>query len=210
MVASADAGYSSDWVGEAGLDLDPGYCITLVRGVGPREALHRLGVSDEAIRTATWPEFTAEPREREAAHLVRGVAAAFVMGEYVVLVEDFGFRGSLPEWIGPVSRGAEAVNVYLSPTSGKEELNIFQDGKQVAFIDGDEPEVIQGGDAELAGRLIELTFDALKPWNEDDPAPEDLSDGRVDLLQVACDYFGLRPATPDISRPVLGALVAYL
>jgi hypothetical protein len=209
MVASVGAGYSSDWVSGAGLALEEGYCITLVRGVGPREALHRLGVSDAAIRTATWPEFTAQLREREPAHVIPGVAAAFVMGEHVVLVEDVGYRGRLPEWAGPVSRGTEAVNVYLSPTSLKEELSIFRDGKKVAFIDGDEPEVIEGGDAELAGRLIELTFDALKPWNENDAAPEDFSDGRVDLLQVACGYLGLQPEAPDISGPVLGALVEY-
>jgi hypothetical protein len=42
MVASVGAGYSSDWVSGAGLALEEGYCITLVRGVEPREALHRL------------------------------------------------------------------------------------------------------------------------------------------------------------------------
>jgi hypothetical protein len=105
--------------------------------------------------------------------------------------------------------GTEAVNVYLSPTSLKEELSIFRNGRQVAFIDGDEPEVVEGGDAELAGRLIELTFDALKPWNENDAAPEDFSDGRVDLLQVACSYLGLRPEALDMSGPVLGAIVEY-
>ncbi|MCX2728953.1 DUF6461 domain-containing protein [Saccharopolyspora sp. NFXS83] len=209
MVTSADAGYSSNWVSESGLDLEEGYCITLARGVRPREALHRLGVSDAAIRAATWPEFTAELREPEPAHVSHGVVAAFVMGEHVVLVEDVGYRGRSPEWAGSVSRGTEAVNVYLSPTSLKEELSIFRDGQQVASIDGDEPEVVEGGDAELAGRLVELTYDALKPLDEDDEAPEDLSDGRVDLLQVACDYFGLQPEAPDISGPVLGALVEY-
>ncbi|WP_243790168.1 DUF6461 domain-containing protein [Saccharopolyspora gloriosae] len=209
MVTSAGAGYSSDWVSEAGLALEEGYCITLVRGARPREALHRLGVSDAAIRTATWPEFTAELREHEPAHVIPGVVAAFVMGEHVVLVEDAGYRGRSPEWAGSVSRGTEAVNVYLSPTSLKEELSIFRNGEQVASIDGDEPEVIEGGDAELAGRLIELTYDALKPWNENDAAPEALSDGRVDLLQVACDHLGLQPEALDISGPVLGALVEY-
>jgi hypothetical protein len=211
MVTSARAGYSSDWVNEAGLNVEGyGYCITLVRGVGPREALHRLGVSDEAIRTATWLEFAAQLHELEpAGAMVPGAAAAFVMGEHVVLVEDFGWRGCLPEWMGRVSQDAEAVNVYLSPSSLKQELSIFRDGEQVVFIDGDEPEVIKGGDAELAGRLIELTYAALKPWNEDDAAPEDFSDGQVDLLQVACGYFGLQPEVPDIKGPVLGALVEY-
>ena len=207
-MTSASAGYSSDWVGEAGLAIEEGYCITLVRGVEPREALHRLGVSDAAIRTATWPEFAARLRELEPAHF-HGAAAAFVMGEHVVLVEDFGWRGRLPEWTGPVSQGAEAVNVYLSPTSLMQELSIFRDGGQVAFIDGAAPDVIEGGDGELAGRLFELTGAALKPWNEDDAAPEDFSVGRVDLLQVACGYLGLQPEVSDISGPVLGALVEY-
>ncbi|MFF7331935.1 DUF6461 domain-containing protein [Streptomyces sp. NPDC008150] len=209
MVVSAGAGYSSDWVSGAGLDIEEGYCVTLVRGVGPREALHRLGVGDAAIRTATWSEFTAERRACASARILPGVAAAFVVGEYVVLVEDVGYRGHLPEWAGPVSRGTVAANVYLSPTSLREELRVFRDGEQVAFIDGDDPEAVEGRDGEMAGRLIELTFDALKPWDEGDPAPEGLDDGRVDLLQVACDYFGLQPAAADISGPVLGALVEY-
>lgn len=209
MADSVGADYSSDWVGEAGLDLDAGYCITLVRGVGPRAALHRLGVGDAAIRTATWTEFTARNRRREPGRLIPGVAAAFVMGEHVVLVEDVGYWGRLPERAEPVSRDTESLNVYLSPTSLVEELSIYRDGKRAAFISGDDPEVIEGGDTEMAGRLIELTFDALRPWDENDPAPEDLSDGRVDLLQVACGYLGLRPKVSDIDGPVLGALVEY-
>jgi hypothetical protein len=209
MADSAGAGYSSDWISEAGLDLDAGYCITFVRGVGPREALHRLGVSDAAIRNATWTEFTAQNDQRELTRLIPGVAAAFVMGAHVVLVEDIGYWGRLPEWAKPVSRGTETLNVYLSPTSLVEELSIYRDGKRVAFVSGDEPEVIEGSDADLAGRLIELTFEALQPWNENDAAPEDFSDGRVDLLQVACGYLGLQPEAPDISGPVLGALVEY-
>lgn len=197
-VTSAIAGYSPDWVSEAGLDLEEGFCITLVRGVGPRGALRRLGVGDAALRTATWLEFTAQLRERELSRDIPVAVAAFVMGEYTVLVEDFGYRGQLPEWAGPVSRGSEAVNVYRSPISLKEELSIFRDGEQVAFIDGDEPDLVEGDDAELAGRLAKQTFDARK-----------LRNGRVDLLQVACGYLGLRPEVPDVSGPVLGALAEY-
>jgi hypothetical protein len=206
VVTSASSGYSSDWVGEAGLALEQGYCITLVGGIGPREALHRLGVSDTAICTGTWHEFAVQLREPEPDHL-NGVTAAFVMGEHIALVEDFGWRGRLPEWTGPVSRGTEAINVYLSPTSLKQELSIFRDGEQLAFIDGDQPEVIEAGDEELAGRLIQLTCAALKPWNEDDAAPENFDDGWVDLLHVACGCLGLEPKVPDVSGPVLGAVM---
>lgn len=128
MADSAGAGYSSDWVDKAGLDLDTGYCITFVRGVGPREVLHRLSVGDAAIRTAAWTEFTAQNRQRELTRVIPGVAATFVMGEHVVLVEDIGYRGRLPEWAEPVSRGTETLNVYLNPTSLVEELSIYQDG----------------------------------------------------------------------------------
>lgn len=205
-MTSAGAAYSPDWVDDAGLGLEGTYCITLVRGAESREVLHRLGVSDAAIRTAAWPEFEAQLREPEDA-LIHGVAAAFVIGGHVVLVEDFEWWGRLPEWAGPVSRGTEAVNVYVSPTSLKQELSVFRDGEMFAFVDGDDPEVIEGGDGELAGRLLGLAGDALRPWNEGDAAPANFSDGWVDLLQVACGYLGLQPRVPDISGPVLGALV---
>ena len=207
MVTSASDGYSQDWVGEAGLDIEGlGYCITLVRWVGPRKALHRLGVSDAAIRTATWPEFCTQHGELEAAEFY-GVTAAFVMGEHTALVEDLGWRGRLPEWTGPVSRGTEAVNVYLHSGSLKQELSIFRDGEQLAFLDGDEPEVIYGGDEALAGRLIHLTHAALKPGHEDDAVPQNFDDGQVDLLHVACGYCGLEPRVSDVSGPVLGVVM---
>jgi hypothetical protein len=199
-------GYSPDWVSEAGLALEEGYCITLARGVEPREALRRLGVSDAAIRTATWHEFAVQLRELEDARF-HGVAAAFAMGQHVALVEDFGWRGRLSQWAGPVSQGTEAVNVYLSPASLKQELSIFRDGERLAFIDGDEPEIIEGGDEKLAGRLIQLTYTALEPWHEGDATPESLDDGRVDLLHVACGYLGLEPTVPDVNRPVLGTVM---
>lgn len=205
-MTSASAGYSPDWVGEAGLNLDPGYCITMVRGVEPREALHRLGISDTAIRISPWSELRtlASGLKPDYEHVP---TAAFVIGEYTVLVEENGYRGRLSEWNQPLSQGTEAVSVYLSPSNGNQELSVIRDGTRLAFIDGDQPEVIEGGDEELAGRLIQLTYAALKPWHQDDLPPADLGDGWVDLLQVACGYLGLQPAMSDISGPVPGAPV---
>jgi hypothetical protein len=210
MVVSKDVSkkveYSSDWVGETGLDLEVGYCITIVRGVDPREALDRLGINDETIRTAPWSELVAqagklEPREHH------GVTAAFAFGGHTVLVEDFGYRGRSEEWAEPLSEGTEAVNVYLSPSSLKLELTITRDGEQVAFIDGDSPDEVETGDPELAGSLARLARAALAPWDENDEMPESFEDGWVDLLKVACDHLGLQPTVQDINRPVLGAPV---
>lgn len=90
MATSAGSGYSSDWVSEAGLDVAGwGYCITAVGGIGPREALHRLGVSDSAIRTATCRDLGAQVSELNSAygHPRFSATATFVMGEHVILAE---------------------------------------------------------------------------------------------------------------------------
>ncbi|WP_216893307.1 DUF6461 domain-containing protein [Nocardia alni] len=205
-VISKSAGYSSDWVSETGLDLEIGYCITMVRDVDPREALDRFGVNDETIRTAPWSELVAQVSTLEPPEH-HGVTAAFAFGGHTVLVEDFGYRGRSAEWTEPLSQGTEAVNVYLSPSSLKLELTIIRDGQQVAFIDGDAPDDVDTDDPKLAESLARFARAALAPWDENDEPPESFEDGWVDLLQVACDYLGLRPTVSDISRPVLGAPV---
>jgi hypothetical protein len=57
----------------------------MVRGIGPREALRRLGVPGPDIRTATWAELVSQVRELEPPH-EHGATAAFVMGEHVVVM----------------------------------------------------------------------------------------------------------------------------
>lgn len=204
-MTSDSAGYSSDWIGEPGLNLDPAYCISIVRGVEPRMALRRLGVDDASIRTARWPELVAQADEIELPHVG---TAAFVLGEHTVVVEENGYRGRLAEWNQPLSRGTEVVNVYLGGGNGDQELVIVRDGEELAFVDGDEPEHIDTDDEELAARLIELSQAALKPWEDDSAALDDsFDDGWVDLLQVACGYAGLRPTVSDVGAPMVGAPV---
>lgn len=205
-MTSASSVYCPLWVSEAGLNLDPGYCITMVRGVHPRSALLRIGVDETAIRIAPWPELVARVSALNSARS-HVPSAAFVLGEYTVLIEENGYRGHSVEWNIPLSRDTEVVSVYLSPASDHQVLSLVRDGEQLAFIDGDAPEIIHADDAELAGRLIELCHDALKPWDPHEPAPEEFDDGWVDLLQVACDYLGLRPTIADFTGPTPGAAV---
>lgn len=205
-MTSASADYSADWVSGAGLNLEPGYCITIVRAVQPRTALHQLGVSDADIRTAPWSELVAQVSELKPPYR-HIVTAAFVIGEHTVLVEENGYRGHLAEWSGPLSRGTEVVSVYLSPSNGNQDLSIYRNGERLAFIDGDAPEDVDTNDKGLNTELPRLIHAALKPWDEDGLVPKDFDDGRVDLLQVACDYLGLRPRVSDISAPALGAPV---
>lgn len=185
---AANGGYSSDWVGEGGLNLDPGYCVTIVAGLDPRSALHRLGVPDTNIRSATWPELTSWVYGLRPEHFP---IAAFVLDEYTVVVEENGYLGRGDEWAGPLSKGTEAVSVYLSPSNANQELYIHRDGAHAAFIDGDAPDEIDAVDERLQARLAELT-DLTTP----------------DLLRVACDYLGLRPTVSDTTGPVVGAAVS--
>ncbi|MEV1047612.1 DUF6461 domain-containing protein [Streptomyces sp. NPDC049916] len=205
-MGSASSDYSSLWVGSTGLDLDPGYCITMVRGVHPRSALLRIGIDETAVRTAPWSELRAYVSALDFADQYVP-SAAFVVGEYTLLIEENGYRGYQPEWNLPLSRDTDVVSVHLNPASDRQVLSVVRDGEQLAFIDGDEPEIIHADDAELAGRLIHLCYDALKPWEEDEPDPEEFDDGWVDLLQVACDYLELRPTVADVSGPAPGAAV---
>lgn len=211
MAAPASTGYSPDWVEEAGLDLGGMHCITLVRGLDPREALRRFAISDTDIRLATWAEFQAQLAGTENNHHY-SITAAFTLGDCVALVEWPGIRG-ITEPGEAVSLGTEAVTVYSDIADGTERLWIARDGKPQVSIESDDPVVITGGDAEQAGRLLELVYDAFTPYPQDEPPLSGITDGRVDLkngevdlLRVACGYLGLQPTAADVSRPVPGAI----
>jgi Family of unknown function (DUF6461) len=196
--------YSSDWVDEEGLDVTSmGYCITVLRGVDPREALQRLGAADGDVREGTWAELR-EPQDGSA-----WPKAAFVIDGVTVVVEDGPGRAQSPGWSERLSTDTEAVSASYG-INGESSLVITRSGELVAFVDGDSPDDVDSEDEELAARLIGLIRASLQPFEEGTPVPDDLGDDGVDgfyadLLQVACDYVGLRPTVADVSGPVLGA-----
>ncbi len=205
-VTSSEPGYSPEWVGADGLDLGPGFCVTFVRGVEPADALRRVDVPESDVRTGTWPELVEAAIALEPAY-DHYPMAAFVIGATTVLVEDNGFIGRIDEWNRPLSKGAEVVYVYQSPTSAGQELGIVRDDEQIALVDGDAIDDSEIDDDAVRARLLELARSALRPWEEDGEPPADFDGGWVDLLQVACDYVGLRPLPADVSGLVLGAPV---
>ncbi|MFJ5221070.1 DUF6461 domain-containing protein [Streptomyces sp. NPDC088354] len=202
--------YSSNWVEESGLNLDPGYCITAVRGIGPRDSLHRFGIHDSSLLTSLWSELAARAREVSEPAYDAVPIAAFAIEDFTVIVEENGYRGSIDELLESLSRGTAAVNVYLSPSSGGQELKIFEDGRQIAYIDGDSPDEIDTLDSELRIRLnqlIDITSGPLDSESDPQEVPEDEGDAEwADLLQVACEYLGLQPQISHVSGPVLGAV----
>jgi hypothetical protein len=192
--------YSPEWIGRAGLDLGPGYCITIALAISSTEALRRAGVPGVLPRV-----YDALRRE---ARLLGGdyvPVAAFEVGGHAVLVEENGGMG-LYRWGGPLSMGTVAVTAYLSPSSGAERLVITRDGAAVAEVDADEPEVVRTDDPALREVLLELVADAFQPFeDEDDPD----ADGMPDLLRVACEYVGIHPSVHDVAVPAPGAPVRF-
>lgn len=205
-MTSPEHKYSPAWVGEQGLDLDPGFCITFVRGVTPGEALLRVSVPEADLRIAKWHEFVAEAAAMEPAFDHYPMAAWAVDG-LAVVVEENGFIGRTEEWNIPLSRATELVFVYQSPTSLSQELGILRDGEEIVFMESDAVEECEVDDPALGTRLLNLAADALQPWDEGDPTPISFDEGRVDLLQVACDYLGLRPSVAHFKLSALGAPV---
>ncbi|MFD7080655.1 DUF6461 domain-containing protein [Streptomyces sp. NPDC059918] len=201
-----NAGYSRDWVKESGLDLGLGHCITIVRHMAPRAALHRLGIADGDISMGTWGELTDRVYAR-GIQTEEVAMAAFGIGECTVVIEDLGYRGSRSEWHLPLSVGTEVVNVHDHPVNGRQVLRVLRDGACVAFLDSDAPEGLDDCDCDgdVCEALSRLLLPALQPMEDGGEQPADLDDGWIDFLQVACDYFGLRPTPGDVSGPALGA-----
>lgn len=192
--------YSPEWIGQGGLDLDPGYCITIVPAVSPGEALRRAGVTDAL--PCTYAELRRETRLLGWGYVP---VAAFDIDGHAVLIEENGGVG-FHLWGGPLSVGTVAVTAYLSPSSGAEILLVTADGITLAEVDADEPDEIRPADSPLREVLLGLVEAAFQPFEEDgDPA----ADGMPDLLRVACEFTGIHPSVKDVLAPALGAPVRF-
>ena len=203
--------YTADWAGDAGLDLEPGFCVSFVRGVEPRQALRRFGVPDGVVRTGQWADIDAHAGSLSQYDHIP--VAALALGPVTLVVERNGYRGSLPECAGPLSAGTEVLNVHLNPASGLMTLTAFRDGTHLLSVDTDDPDVITVHDSraeDIAARLPDLVWGAFTPWDGSEESPDSLEDGDVDLLQVACDHLGIRPGLDDVRRPVVGAAMSLL
>jgi hypothetical protein len=188
MTETADRTYSSDWIGMEGLDVeDADYCVTLLRGVEPREALLRLGATDDTLRTAEWDQLREFPEG----------TAAFVVDAWTIVVTAAGHSDE--EEVYRLSRGNEVVTATRSVDFGSH-LLIGRDGEWLAWVDGDDPGTIRA-DEPLRTRLAGLVAAASAPVG---PESELVW---ADLLQVACTYAGVRPTVQHVRGPLLGASV---
>jgi hypothetical protein len=200
--------YTSDWVDSGGLDVADGYCISLLRGVEPRAALHRLDIDDPHIVATTWAQLWDQAGQDRQHPLVP--VAAFAIAGVTVLVEGLGFWGAMPEWAQPLSQGTEVVNVHRDGGSLHTVLTIVRDGEEIARIDEDDPEGLDAENETLWDELFTRLRPALKPWKDTDEPPETFDEGWLDLLQVACEHVDLAPTPDDVRGTVLGATVNEL
>jgi hypothetical protein len=207
-VALARSGYTSAWAGESGLDVEDAFCVTFVLGMEPREALTRFGLPDDVIRTASWLELRQYAHGLVAGSNRYGAVAAFPLAGLTVVVEENGFRGRFPAAGVPLSQGTETVNVYQNGNGGQAIIMFRQNGEDVAWVDGDDPEIIYRSHPSAAAvteGLPELIWAALTPDDNSAGPAETFEDGEVDWLQVACNHLGLAPRPEDVSGPVAGA-----
>ncbi|HEX6353262.1 DUF6461 domain-containing protein [Actinophytocola sp.] len=135
------------------------FCLTFIRGVDEREALHRMGGLPGTVATRTASELEAETNFDNG---YPEVAAALPLGTWTVVFEPRGFSGNS---MTPVlSRGTEAVSVlrhdYASPG-----FAYSVDGELVTYFDPTFPTDRDGADPD---RLLTSMHDVGFTMGEDD------------------------------------------
>lgn len=85
------------------------FCLTFIKEVDETEALSRLGALPDKLRPRTLEEAGEAYGSYEAGYAE--FAFALNLGTWTVLIEPYGFQGSLTEPLTALSRGTEAVSV---------------------------------------------------------------------------------------------------
>lgn len=169
------------------------YTIVFVRGLDEHEALRRLGAADEDIRLIDDGDHSY-PEGLEVITVRR-------IGEWTVVIEDCGWRGSHREALCPLSRdGGEAVAVMRHDYAARHRLSYAADGEYLTDINPTFPSQRHGTEPDRLNRhLRELGID---------PAADDHIDNPIAAaLAVASRITGVMITPQHLRRPVLGAAI---
>ena len=177
----------SSWM-DALMD-DTAYCVTVVHGIEPDEALRRFGVETEQVTTGTWQDLL-EQAEREDSEAEDVVVAAFALGSHTLLVEDNGWEGiDRPE----LSSGTFAVSCYRS-VNADSAFVVFRDGEEVADHSWD------NGSEEPSTPEVRQALAAM--------GSEDVIDTAFERdLELLCRTAGVRPTVADVTGPARIAVI---
>ncbi|MFJ3325640.1 DUF6461 domain-containing protein [Streptomyces griseus] len=160
--------------------LDGGYCATVVHDMTPDQALLRLGVPSDRVRTGTWDDLQTQ-REIEDSGMDDLRLAAFALGPHTVLVEDHGY----PRIDGAaLSGGTFAVSCYRSINADTTFL-VYRDGEEAA-------DHSEEGSPEPTTPEVRAAMAAM---GADDP--QEAAFGSP--LELLCRTAGVRPTPTDVT-----------
>jgi hypothetical protein len=114
MTATAeDYGWVEGWLNDV-----QAYCLSLVRGLTPRDFLARLQAAPQASRTGFWalaePSFEIWDKYQGELLFIGATTVPGDGGDWVLGAEVNGFAGVTPELIVPVSARTRVVSHYFS------------------------------------------------------------------------------------------------
>ena len=126
--------------------LGQNFCVSMLRGVTPDEALRRLGAR--------------EPVDRKSrAGLDKDAVAATEAGEWTLMLEQNSSLGTTDPAIRLLSAGGEMVSFHCGENS--EQFVFAVDGEALVRMSLDEPHDTTGADPYLLyGAIQELGFDS--------------------------------------------------
>ncbi|MGW7515451.1 DUF6461 domain-containing protein [Streptomyces sp. NPDC054796] len=158
------------WFRERFPDLAEAYCVTLVEGLSPREALLRLGVNSE-IRVLWGVRALCEAAfgDWELWDGVRAFVSAAAVGNWALVIEPNGFLAAVEQGQEKLSRGTRQITCFKG-VSGNEHFSWVEDGEALLEFDLLTPGERFGREADkAAGQMRAAGFD-LRDVEEPDDA----------------------------------------
>ncbi|MFI0405766.1 DUF6461 domain-containing protein [Actinomadura sp. 3N508] len=168
-----------DWIdGDGDGPLGEIFCLTFVKGVDETEALTRLGGLPDTLRPRALEEADKALLSFEAAYT--RYAFALNLGDWTVLIEPSGVRGSLEEPLAALSRGTEAVAV-MRHDYADHAFRHAVDGTLVTGFDPSWPDVRWGSEPDrLLGQMRAVGLDLDLALDADDDEGAEAEDGGYD------------------------------
>lgn len=179
-----------------------GYCATVVRDLGPAEALRRLGLVGGAVSRETWAQL-ADRRDRRPAGAGAVTVAAAALGPHtLVLAGDWRTGPPRPE----LSAGTLAVtSCHITRVRGEgpvrrddmeEDFVVHRNGALVAQL-RDKPSRRKGVKVpEVAAALADMGSWNAATW------------ARLYGLELMCRVAGVSPTATDLAGELLGGIIA--
>ncbi|MGJ5797287.1 hypothetical protein [Streptomyces griseorubiginosus] len=178
-----------------------GYCATVVRDLGPAEALRRLGLAGDALTRGTWAQLAA-CRDRHPAGAEAVTVAAVALGPHtLVLAGDWRMGPPRPE----LSAGTLAVtNCHITRVRAdgparrddmESDFVVHRNGALVAHL-RDKPTRRKGVKvAEVAAALADMGSWNAATW------------ARLYGLELMCRVAGVSPTATALAGELLGGIV---